>query len=92
MALTNHTRRQLAVALGSESLADQVADIVDAGSGTLSDDAKRRIWNMLGSTATGVVLATAIAGDTTLTSYQKDKLTRLLGATALADVSSHQSG
>jgi len=90
MALTAHTRRRLAVALGSESIADQVVDIVDAGTGSLSADGSRRIWDMLGDTPMGVVLATAITGDTELTSLQKGKLTQVLGSTAMADINAHQ--
>lgn len=90
MALTGHTKRQMAQALGSQAIATQLAAIVDAGSGSASTDATRRIWNAYGSTPLGVVLVAAFAADTALTALQKGKLTQILGATAAADLVAHQ--
>jgi len=89
MALTDDTRRRLAVVLGSEAAANDVVTIVNAGTGTLAEDTQRRIWNVMG-TSEGVAFIAEIHADTSLEFIVRGKLVQLLGATAATDFTAEQ--
>lgn len=89
MAQSDYTRRKLAVALGSQSAASALVTIIDAGTGTVAQDTKRRLWQQLGVTEANV-FAAAAAADTSLTDPVEGKLTQVIGETATKEITAEQ--
>ena len=90
MALSAYTRRKLAVALGSQSAANALVTIIDAGSGTVSQDSQRRLQEALGSIPEGTALATKIAADSALTDPLEQRMNASMGHTATAEITAVQ--
>lgn len=78
MALSVYARRTLAHALTSYSIADEIADVIDAGSGTLSQAAKDRLSFLLGDRDAAKALAISIDAGTTITDANENRLGFLL--------------
>jgi hypothetical protein len=85
MAQSVYTRRRLANALASQYAANQLVTIIDAQTGTLSGDLKRRLKCVLGETQ-GTVAATKFAAGATLTDPVEQKLSQIIGETATAEI------
>jgi len=71
MPLSVYARRRLAYGLKSEAAGDDVADVVDAGSGTLKTDTARRLQFMSANRAIGLGIETAVEAGTTLSGQQQ---------------------
>lgn len=74
MPLSVYTRRRLAIGLQSEAAADDFADIVDAGSGTLKAYTRRRLQFAANNTVVGTGIATKVDAGTALTGQQANVL------------------
>lgn len=70
MPLSVYTRRSLANGLASESAADDFADTVDAGSGTLDAITKRRLEIACANRQLGLGIAAKVDAGTALTGPQ----------------------
>lgn len=84
MALSTHARRTLKQALGSNHLGKEVADVIDAGSGTLTTAAKNALNFALCDPTTGAAIATAINAGTAITGQQQAELGIALGSRVIA--------
>jgi len=71
MPLSVYARRRLAYGLKSEAAGDDVADVVDAGSGTLKADTARRLQFMSANRAIGLGIETAVEAGTALSGQQQ---------------------
>jgi hypothetical protein len=74
MPLSVYARRRLVYGLRSEAAGDDVADIVDAGSGTLKADTIRRLQFMAVSRSTGLGIEAAVEAGTALSGQQQTAL------------------
>ncbi len=79
MPLSTRTRRILGTGLGSTGIAKQVADVIDAGSGTLGVNAKQRIRIAVGSKHLADQIITKIQAGTALTGTQQTALRKAIG-------------
>jgi hypothetical protein len=84
MALSTHARRTLKQALGANHLGKEVADIIDAGSGTLSTAAKNALIAVFMDRTTAGAVATAINAGTAITGPQQAELGIALGSRVIA--------
>jgi len=71
MPLSVYARRRLVYGLRSEAAGDDVADVVDAGSGTLKTDTARRLQFMSANRAIGLGIETAVEAGTALSGQQQ---------------------
>jgi len=85
VALSAYSRQRLAVMLGSQPQANELADIIDAQTGTVGADMKRRLQLALGPLA-GATAATKFAAGATLTDYVEGELTKAIGETAAKEI------
>ena len=74
MPLSTHARRALSHALKSYAIGDEIADVIDAGSGTLSVAAKERMQTLLTDPVAGTAMCTAIDVGTAITGPHQAKL------------------
>jgi hypothetical protein len=74
MPLSVYARRRLVYGLRSEAAGDDVADVVDAGSGTLKADTIRRLQFMAVSRSTGLGIEAAVEAGTALSGQQQTAL------------------
>ena len=84
MALSTFARRTLKVALGDDAVGKEIADVIDAGSGTLSTSAKNHLKFALCDAATASSIATAINAGTAITGPQQSELGIALGNRVVA--------
>lgn len=54
MAVSDHTRRKLAVDLGSQVAANDIVGALDSAAASITTDSERRLWHAIGSTEIGV--------------------------------------
>lgn len=85
MALTARTKRVLGYSLKSRAIGTEVAGIVDAGSGTLSAAARRRISVACGNRIAGGVIGDKIDAGTALTDWTKHHMLYMLKDKAASD-------
>ena len=74
MALSNHARRALKFALRDDATGNEVADVIDAGSGTLTDAARRRLISAFTNRAAATDFADSVDAGTALTSGIQGRL------------------
>lgn len=84
MPLSAFARRSLSHGLKSMGAGDQVADIIDAATGTVPADAARRIRFMAGNSATGNGIVTQINAAAALTGGQQAALAMILNSRGAA--------
>lgn len=78
-ALSKYTRQRLAVGLGSQSAAKDLADIVDAGSGTLKVSTFRRVVTGMGDAKAAALLQTAVNAGSSISGSVQRKLALMVG-------------
>lgn len=78
MPLSARTRRVLVRSLKSEDIGDEVADIIDAGSGTLSAYARAKIYRECGNAVAGDHIADKIDAGTALSDWGEHHLAHML--------------
>lgn len=78
MPLSQYTRRKLSYALGSNTAADDLADIVDAGSGTMKVFTARRLIVAMGRKA-GTLMKTAVNAGTAIGDFTQRRLAMAIG-------------
>ena len=84
MALSTLARRTLKQALADNAVGKEIADVIDAGSGTLSTAAKNRLIAVIGDRTTAGAIATAINAGTAITGPQQAELGVALGNRVVA--------
>ena len=88
MALSNHTRIALKYALKSSDIGDEVADVIDAGSGTLSAAARERMEVLVADRIVGDSICDKIDAGSALSGREQDylgiMLTNRVAATEIA--------
>jgi len=85
MALSDHARRYLTHAMKSSFAGDEIADVVDAGSGTLSTPTKDRIKVLFANRTVGTDFAASVDAGTALTGREKEFLGTVLTNREVAD-------
>ena len=84
MALSTLARRTLKVALGDDAVGKEIADVIDAGSGTLSTSAKNHLKFAMCDAVNAAAIATAINAGTAITGPQQAELGVALGNRVVA--------
>ena len=84
MALSTFARRTLKVALGDDAVGKEIADVIDAGSGTLSTSAKNHLKFAMCDAVNAAAIATAINAGTAITGPQQAELGVALGNRVVA--------
>lgn len=79
MALSAHARRQLKYGLASAEAADDVADIVDADTGTQTAYSKRAVMFAMGSRKAANLFETAIEAGDGINAFTQRRLAFALG-------------
>lgn len=82
MALSAHTRAVLKTGLASNAAGKDVADIIDAGSGTLSPNSRRVIHAALANHKAASLFIAAVDAGTAINSFTKLRLKIALGDSA----------
>lgn len=85
MALTSHARDVLRYGLKHNGAADEFADVVDAGSGSLSTFVRSRFIALCGRAEGDGICDAANAGNTALTAMEQDALAVMLGSRVVAN-------
>jgi hypothetical protein len=85
MPLSVHARRSLSHGLKSAVVGKQVADIIDANTGTISTDAARRIRFMAANRATGTGIVTKINTSAALSDPERNTLGIILNSRVAAN-------
>lgn len=85
MALSDLTRRVLRHGFADIAVADNVASVIDAGSGTIGLDARRHLHLLVKSVAVGNEIADAIDAGEALTGAQVNLLGIGLASRTAAD-------
>lgn len=78
MPLSQNARRRLGYALGSHGAADDLADVVDAGTGSIEAFTERRLIVAMGRTA-GVAMKTAVNASSALSDFTQRRLAVAVG-------------
>lgn len=78
MALSARARRVLVYALKSSDIGDEVADVIDAGSGTLSTYARSKIFRECGNAVAGDHIADKIDAGEALSDWGEHHLAHML--------------
>jgi len=87
MALTAHTRRTLKLGLASNAAGEEVADVIDAGTGTLSSNTKKKIHVAMANRKAASLFITAVEAGTLINSFTKLRLKiALRDSTAMLDI------
>jgi hypothetical protein len=84
MALSAHARRVLRAGLCSAAAADDFADVVDAGSGTIDVHTFNRIVYGTGNRKASALIQTAVNAGTALNGYAQRHLSNLCGDAGVA--------
>ena len=84
MALSTLARRTLKQALADNAVGKEIADVIDAGSGSLSTAASTALKFALGDPTTAAAIVTAINAGTAITGPQQAELGVALGNRAVA--------
>ena len=85
MPLSEAARRHLTYRLKSTAIGDEIADVIDAGSGTLSAAARRARDYAVADRVTADGLCDKIDAGTALTADQQNKLGYALGNRVVAN-------
>ena len=80
MPLSAQARRKLHYGLANRVAADNIADVIDAGSGTITANSKRRLVFGLGNRKAANLLETAVNAGTAINGYTQRHLANIVGS------------
>ena len=85
MPLSKNARQALINGLGSPYAGDKVADIVDAGTGTVDDGTRRRIIVAFGNRKVATTFITKLQTSAALSGIERRHLSNAIGSQGLAN-------
>ena len=86
MALSMFARDRLSHGLADNAAGKEVADVIDAVSGTLTATTKRVLVNAIANRKAATLFATAVNAGTSINGFTRRHLTNIIGHAAAAEI------